>query len=245
MNPVMLQDLGVIAYQDAWDYQEALFRENVDKKLEARKKELSGEIFSPPATRDYLLFCEHPHVYTLGKSGSSSHLLVNGKQLEELGATYLPINRGGDITYHGYGQLVAYPIFDLEHYFTDIHKFLRYLEEAVIRTVADFGILSGRIDKLTGVWVEPDNPAKARKICAMGIRCSRWVTMHGLALNINTDLDYFRHIVPCGIEDKAVTSMERELGRKIDAEEVKNKILYYFAELFSIRFDIADAVKKD
>ncbi len=236
MRTVYFRDLGTRGYQETWDYQERLFGENVSMKLEARKKELAGQDFEPAATRDYLLFVEHPHVYTLGKSGKPEHLLVDEPGLKAIGAQYLPINRGGDITYHGYGQLVAYPIFDLEYYFTDIHKFLRYLEEAIILTLADFGILAGRIDGLTGVWVDWEDQEKARKVCAIGIRCSRWVTMHGLALNINTDLSYFGHIVPCGIEDKAVTSMQAELGREVSIKEVKERVKSHLSSLFRIEF---------
>lgn len=236
MRNVHFEDLGVMKYQQAWDYQEQLFSKNVEEKLAARKQEIAGGLYQP-ITQDYLLFVEHPHVYTLGKSGSLDNLLVNEEELKNIGASFVPINRGGDITYHGYGQLVGYPIFDLEHYFTDIHKFLRYLEEAIIRTVADYGIVSGRIDGLTGVWVEPDNMDRARKICAMGIRCSRWVTMHGFALNVNTDLDYFENIVPCGIDDKAVTSMKAELGHEVSMDELKERVKFHLSQLFSIAFE--------
>ncbi|TNE82161.1 MAG: lipoyl(octanoyl) transferase LipB [Bacteroidetes bacterium] len=236
MRKVRFEDLGTREYQDTWDYQEQLFGENVNAKLAARRAEVAGEPFELH-TQDHLLFVEHPHVYTLGKSGKPENLLIDEAGLKEVNATYLPINRGGDITYHGFGQLVAYPIFDLEHYFTDIHKFLRYLEEAIILTLADYGISAGRIDGLTGVWIEPDNMDRARKICAMGIRCSRWVTMHGLALNVNTDLKYFEYIVPCGIDDKAVTSMQAELGHEVSIEEVKAKVKFHIAQLFSIAFE--------
>lgn len=250
-------DLGVIDYKEAWDYQEKLFAENVDLKFQHRQKEIAvpstvdsrqlsvaephithpTSHISLPKTKNHLLFCEHPHVYTLGKSGKPEHLLVDDQGLKEIDATYYKINRGGDITYHGYGQMVVYPIWDLETYFyTDIHKFLRELEEAVINTMVDFGIESGRVDGLTGVWVEGDNPDKARKICAMGIRCSRWITMHGIALNVNTDLNYFNHIVPCGIDDKAVTSMEKELNRQLDLTEVKKKFAYRLSQQFGIEF---------
>lgn len=237
MRKVIFEELGTMSYQEAWDYQEQLFGENVAIKLAKRKAEVAGEAYLGPDTKDYLLYVEHPHVYTLGKSGHLENLLVDEKGLEDINATFVPINRGGDITYHGYGQLVAYPIFDLEYYFTDIHKFLRYLEEAIILTLADYGIASGRIDGLTGVWIEPDNMDRARKICAMGIRCSRWITMHGLALNVNTDLNYFNHIVPCGIDDKAVTSLQAELGREVSMEEVKERVKSHLAQLFSIEFD--------
>lgn len=237
-------DLGIIDYKEAWDYQEKLFAENVDLKFQHRQKELavpstvdSRQSTEKPQTTNHLLFCEHPHVYTLGKSGKPEHLLVDDQGLKDIDATYYKINRGGDITYHGYGQMVVYPIWDLETYFyTDIHKFLRELEEAVILTMADFGIESGRVDGLTGVWVDGDNPDKARKICAMGIRCSRWITMHGIALNVNSDLNYFNHIVPCGIDDKAVTSMEKELNRQLDLTEVKEKFAYRLSQQFGIEF---------
>ncbi|MDX5321386.1 MAG: lipoyl(octanoyl) transferase LipB [Bacteroidota bacterium] len=241
MRKVIFEELGTMAYQEAWDYQEKLFGENVAIKLAKRKAEVAGIAYEGPETRDFLLYVEHPHVYTLGKSGHINNLLVDEKELEQINATFVPINRGGDITYHGYGQLVAYPIFDLEYYFTDIHKFLRYLEEAIILTVADYGIPSGRIDGLTGVWIEPDNMDRARKICAMGIRCSRWITMHGLALNVNTDLNYFKHIVPCGIDDKAVTSLEAELGHLVSMDEVKERVKRHLAQLFSIEFDEVNA----
>jgi lipoyl(octanoyl) transferase len=237
-------DLGIIDYKEAWDYQEKLFAENVDLKFQHRQKELavpstvdSRQSTEKPQTTNHLLFCEHPHVYTLGKSGKPEHLLVDDQGLKDIDATYYKINRGGDITYHGYGQMVVYPIWDLETYFyTDIHKFLRELEEAVILTMADFGIESGRVDGLTGVWVDGDNPDKARKICAMGIRCSRWITMHGIALNVNSDLNYFNHIVPCGIDDKTVTSMEKELNRQLDLTEVKEKFAYRLSQQFGIEF---------
>lgn len=237
-------DLGIIDYKEAWDYQEKLFAENVDLKFQHRQKELalpstvdSRQSTEKPQTTNHLLFCEHPHVYTLGKSGKPEHLLVDEQGLKDIDATYYKINRGGDITYHGYGQMVVYPIWDLETYFyTDIHKFLRELEEAVINTMADFGIKSGRVDGLTGVWVDGDNPDKARKICAMGIRCSRWITMHGIALNVNSDLNYFNYIVPCGIDDKAVTSMEKELNRQLDLTEVKEKFAYRLSQQFGIEF---------
>lgn len=252
MVPVKKIDLGVVDYQQAWDYQEQLFAESVNLKVEARKLELSNEIlnskseirnFTPetqnfkPQTSNYLLFCEHPHVYTLGKSGKPEHLLVDNEGLANINATYYKINRGGDITYHGFGQMVVYPIWDLETYFyTDIHRFLRDLEEAVILTLADYGITAGRVEGLTGVWVEGDNPEKARKICAMGIRCSRWITMHGIALNVNTDLNYFNYIVPCGIDDKSVTSIAKELGQPLNLTEVKQKFSFYLSKVFGIEF---------
>lgn len=246
MVAVKKTDLGVIDYKEAWDLQEKLFAENVNIKLEHRRQELERESIVngqqsteilPPATTNHLLFCEHPHVYTLGKSGKPENLLVDGEGLKSIHATYYKINRGGDITYHGFGQMVVYPIWDLETYFyTDIHRFLRDLEEVVIMTLADYGIEAGRVDGLTGVWIDGENPDKARKICAMGIRCSRWITMHGIALNVNTDMTYFEHIVPCGIDDKAVTSMQQELNRQIDLTEVKEKFAYRLSQVFGIDF---------
>ena len=229
MRQVTFKDLGQIDYKEAWDYQESLFKKNVDLKLEARKKG-----FENPNTSNHLLFCEHPHVYTLGKSGSEDNLLIKPDQLGEIGATYYKINRGGDITYHGPGQIVAYPILDLDHFFTDIHKYLRFLEEAVIATLRDYGIVASRFEGYTGVWIDADN-ARARKICAIGIKCSRWVTMHGIAFNINTNLDYFEHIVPCGIEDKAVTSMKQELGKEVDIEAVKVKLRQHLSTIFDFQ----------
>jgi len=236
MRKVNFQELGTMPYQEAWEYQEKLFGENVAIKLAKRKAEVAEEDYVGPDTTDYLLYVEHPHVYTLGKSGHLENLLVDEQGLKDIDATFVPINRGGDITYHGFGQLVAYPIFDLEYYFTDIHKFLRYLEEAIILTLKDFDIQSGRIDGLTGVWLDYDDSDRARKICAMGIRCSRWITMHGLALNVNTDLTYFGHIVPCGIDDKAVTSMQAELGHEVSMDAVKERVKYHMAQLFSTAF---------
>lgn len=222
---VIFKDLGIIDYKEAWDFQEAIFKETVQRKIDAR----NGLTTEP--TKNYLLFCEHPHVYTLGKSGSKENLLLDENGLANYNATYYEINRGGDITYHGPGQLVGYPIFDLDHFFTDIHKYLRFLEEAVIQTVADFGIVAGRVDGLTGVWVDFDgeNP---RKICALGVKSSRWVTMHGIGFNINSDLSYFSHIIPCGIQDKAVTSMEQELGQKLDMNAVAEVLKVKLADLF-------------
>ncbi len=227
MEQVILEKLGLIDYQKGWDYQEQLCKQNVDVKLAQRKN-----LPSPGETRHHLLLCEHPLVYTLGKSGDESHLLAKHDTLKELGISYYKINRGGDITHHGPGQLVVYPIFDLEKFFTDIHKYLRYLEEAVIRTLAEYGIVAGRYEGYTGVWLDAETPNKARKICAMGIRCSRWVTMHGLALNVNNDLSFFGNIIPCGIEGKQVTSLERELGRKIPIEELSGKLVQQLSDLF-------------
>jgi lipoyl(octanoyl) transferase len=221
---VILQDLGQKDYKDTWDYQEELFAGIVSQKVQKREN---------PAieTNNYFLFVEHPHVYTLGKSGDVSNLLLSEKQLEAKGATFYKINRGGDITYHGPGQIVGYPIVDLENFFTDIHKYLRLLEEAIILTLAEYGIDSERSEGETGVWLGVGTPF-ARKICAMGVRASRWVTMHGFALNVNADLGYFDNIIPCGIKGKAVTSLHVELGRTVDEADVKSKILKHFEELF-------------
>lgn len=231
MQKVQFQDLGLIDYKEAWDYQEEVFKYNIDAKIENRK---ADKIITE--TINHLLFCEHPHVYTLGKSGDESHLLLSEALLKQKGATYYKINRGGDITYHGPGQIVGYPILDLDYFFTDIHKYLRFLEEMIILTLAEYGIEAGRYDGYTGVWLDADNPLKARKICAMGVRCSRWVTMHGFAFNINADLDYFNNIVPCGITDKQVTSMQKELSREIDVNEVKEKLKKHFLKLFEAEF---------
>lgn len=224
--------LGCIDYQEAWDYQEKLFAGLVDLKIANRKADAAGQQPTP----NYLVFCEHPHVYTLGKSGSENNLLISEEFLRHKQAAFYKINRGGDITYHGPGQVVAYPIFDLENFFTDIHQYLRLLEEAVIRTLAEYGLQAGRIAGLTGVWLGQEQ--RPRKICAMGVKCSRWVTMHGLALNVNTDLSYFSHIVPCGIPDKEVTSLQQELGRPVPLAEVEEKLLGHLAQLFEARIDI-------
>lgn len=225
---VQLIDLGTIDYQRAWDYQTELFEGIVQTKIENRKSDLEKP------TNNFLLFCEHPHVYTLGKSGSEENLLVDDKKLKELEATYYKINRGGDITYHGPGQIVSYPILDLDNFFTDIHKYLRHLEEAVILTLKEYSIDAGRIDGLTGVWIDHLEQKDPRKICALGVKSSRWVTMHGLAFNINTHLGYFDHIVPCGIDDKAVTSLEKELGKPQDVEKVKQLLRRNIEELFEM-----------
>lgn len=232
MQPlVYFRDLGLIDYKEAWDFQETIFKNTIQEKIQIR----NGD--NTITTKNYLLFCEHPHVFTLGKSGSESNLLLNELELEQEEATFYKINRGGDITYHGPGQLVAYPIFDLDHFFTDIHKYMRFLEEAVIQTLADYGIVSGRVDGLTGVWIDGDLPT-ARKICALGVKSSRWVTMHGIGFNVNSDLNYFTHIIPCGIDDKAVTSMQKELGRKLDMREVSNVLKNKLAQQFE--FDLVD-----
>jgi lipoyl(octanoyl) transferase len=228
MQKVFFQDIGLIDYKEAWDYQEKLFNEIVQQKVRNRQCSPTDQV----QTNSYLLFCEHPHVYTLGKSGLPEHLLINSEQLEEKKAKYYNINRGGDITYHGPGQLVVYPILDLDNFFTDIHKYLRLLEETVIGVLKEYSINAGRVEKCTGVWLDAENPQVTRKICAMGVRCSRWVTMHGLAFNINCDLNYFNNIVPCGIVDKSVTSLSKELSREIDMNEIKEKIKKHFSELF-------------
>jgi len=223
---VRVQDLGLKDYKETWDYQEQLFQETLDLKIRNRREELNLE------TPNHFLFVEHPHVYTLGKSGDISNLLVDEKVLEDKGATFYKINRGGDITYHGPGQIVGYPILDLDNFFTDIHKYLRFLEEMVILTLGEYGIKSERSPGETGVWLDVGTPF-ARKICAMGVRASRWVTMHGFALNVNADLGYFDMMIPCGIKGKAVTSLNVELGKKeVDLDEVKQKLLKHFQVLF-------------
>lgn len=223
---IELQDLGYKDYKQIWDYQEQLFKGIVDTKIKNRREEAGLK------TNNYFLFVEHPHVYTLGKSGDLSNLLLSEQQLAEKGATFYKINRGGDITYHGPGQIVGYPILDLENFFTDIHKYLRLLEEMIILTLADYGLKAERSPGETGVWLDVGTPF-ARKICAMGVRASRWVTMHGFALNVNANLGYFDNIIPCGIRGKAVTSLNVELGKKIvDQAEVKQKLLKHFSNLF-------------
>jgi lipoyl(octanoyl) transferase len=226
---VHFEDLGLVDYQEAWDYQEQVFAKTIAHKIENRISD------KPILTKNHLLFCEHPHVFTLGKSGKEQHLLLNASELKQKQASYYKINRGGDITYHGPGQLVAYPIFDLDHFFSDIHKYLRFLEESVIQTLSEYGLDSGRVEGLTGVWIdaETDHP---RKICAMGVKSSRWVTMHGIGFNVNTDLSYFEYIVPCGIEDKAVTSMKKELGREIDMKKLKSILKVKLAEIFDYEY---------
>lgn len=229
MKSIYLQDLETMDYKMAWDYQEALFDEIIQVKRKNRNENLKRQ------TTNHFLFVEHPHVYTLGKSGNFNNLLLTEDQLKAKGATFYKINRGGDITYHGPGQIVGYPILDLDNFFTDIHKFMRYLEETIIRTIAEYGLKGERSVGETGVWLDVGTPF-ARKICALGVRSSRWVTMHGFALNVNTDLGYFDNIIPCGIRGKAVASMKGELGRQINQNEVKEKILKHFAELFEAEF---------
>lgn len=229
MPAVTFKDLGLIDFKEAWDYQEFLFKENIDIKIRAR----NGE--SDLSTQNFLLFCEHPHVYTLGKSGKQGNLLLDEKGLEENQAAYYKINRGGDITYHGPGQLVVYPIFDLDSFFPDIHKYMRFLEQSVINTLEKYGIRGERVEGLTGVWID-GNSQSARKICAMGVKSSRWVTMHGIGFNINTDLSYFSHIIPCGIDDKAVTSLEHELGEKVSLEDIKTILKEELAKQFEYKY---------
>jgi lipoyl(octanoyl) transferase len=223
-------DLGLMDYQQAWDYQTNLFQSILDVKAQNRSLPINEQRI----TNNYLLFCEHPHVFTLGKSGEEKNLLVKKEDLHTIEATYYHINRGGDITYHGPGQIVVYPIIDLENFFTDIHQYMRLLEESVIQTLAEFNIKSGRIKGLTGVWIDFENEKTARKICALGVKTSRWVTMHGLAFNINTLLEYFSYIIPCGIEDKAVTSLQKEMKAHQDFQYVKSILKQKIVTLFGM-----------
>ena len=224
---VSFKDLGLIDYKECWDFQEELFAEILAVKSSNRKENKTVE------TNNHLIFCEHPHVYTLGKNGDEKNLLVNEDYLKSRGATFHKINRGGDITYHGPGQLVGYPILDLDNFFTDIHKYLRFLEEAIILTLKEYGLESERSPGETGVWFDVGTP-KARKICALGVKSSRWVTMHGFAFNVNSDLSYFGNIIPCGITDKSVTSLQKELGREVDMNEVRNKLKAHLVKLFEM-----------
>ena len=226
---VQFVDLKLIEYKQAWDLQETLLNRIATVKLANRG--LDDVLKS--STNNYLLFCEHPHVYTLGKSGDESHLLLQESFLSTIGATYFKTNRGGDITYHGPGQLVGYPILDLENFYTDIHLYLRMLEEAIIKTCEGFGLIAGRIEGLTGVWIDPASD-KARKICALGVKASRWISMHGFALNVNTDLTYFSHIVPCGIATRGVTSLQQELGREMDLQVVYDIVKAHLNDLFKM-----------
>jgi lipoyl(octanoyl) transferase len=227
---VELEDLGLIDYKQCWDYQTKLFDASVQLKIKNRKFP-EDRVF----TKNHLIFCEHPHVYTLGKSGDLKNLLIDGPKREEKNISFYKINRGGDITYHGPGQLVVYPILDLDYFFSDIHKYLRLLEEAVILTLKDYGISGQRLDGFTGVWVDAKK-VTPRKICAIGVKCSRWVTMHGIGFNINSNLDYFNHIVPCGIEDKSVTSLQKETNQEIDMKELKLRFKKNFKILFGINW---------
>lgn len=228
---VAFKDLGIKDYQETWDYQESVFQDIVDIKIKNRRESAGLE------TPNHLLFVEHPHVYTLGKSGDFSNLLLGQAELKARNIDFYKVNRGGDITYHGPGQIVGYPILDLDNFFTDIHKYLRYLEEMVILTLEEYGLVGERSEGETGVWLDVGTPF-ARKICALGVRASRWVTMHGFALNVNTDLAYFDYMIPCGIKDKAVTSLHQELGKEyIPLEEVKQKLLTHFQNLFEVEFN--------
>ncbi|NLN33968.1 MAG: lipoyl(octanoyl) transferase LipB [Flavobacteriaceae bacterium] len=234
MKEILFKDLGINQdYQKIWDYQETLLAEAVEIKSRNRAKEKSGQN-DFEQTKNHLLFVEHPHVYTLGKSGHIENLLASQDFLSQIEASFVKTNRGGDITYHGPGQLVGYPILDLDNFKPDIHLYMRNLEEVIIKTVKDYGLKGERSKGETGVWFDVGKPF-ARKICAMGVKASRWVTMHGFALNVNSDLKYFEYIIPCGIQDKAVTSLERELGREIPIEEVKEKVIAYFAEVFEAK----------
>jgi len=222
-------DLGMVDYKQAWDYQTDLFNSILETKAANRERSKTDQ----QITKNFLVFCEHPHVYTLGKSGNEKNMLIGKEELHTIGAQYFPINRGGDITYHGPGQLVVYPVLDLENFFTDIHKYMRLLEESVIQTLTEFGVPAGRIAGLTGVWIDAEGP-RPRKICALGVRTSRWVSLHGLAFNVNPDLSYFTHIVACGIEDKGVTSLEKELGARQDMTHVKVVLKNKIASLFEM-----------
>jgi len=229
MPKVIFRDLGLIDYKKAWDYQERIFSKIVETKSANRKNNTNNP------TDNYLLFCEHPHVYTLGKSGNEKNLLVNNDYLKSKEATFYKINRGGDITYHGPGQIVGYPILDLDNFFTDIHKYLRLLEESIILTLKEYDLKAERSNGETGVWFDVGKK-NARKICALGVKTSRWVTMHGFAFNINSDLSYFKDIIPCGITDKNVTSLQKELGKKIDIKKVKKRVKKHLSDIFKIEF---------
>lgn len=232
---VVYKDLGVVAYKDAWEYQEELMQRNVKAKLSVKNiVDATADVaVLNDTTRNYFLLCEHPPVYTLGKNGNSNNILISSEQLLEKQIEFYQTNRGGDITFHGPQQIVGYPILDLEKFYTDIGRYLYEIEEVIILTIAEYGIKAGRSKGETGVWIDPGKPAQARKICAIGIRCSRWITMHGFALNVNTDLSYFNNIIPCGITNKQVTSVEKELGHKVDINEVKGKICRNFQQVFN------------
>ena len=236
MQPlVYFEDLGKTSYMEVWDYQEHLLQQNLAIKSQLRKLEESGQSNEPGlSTRHHLLFVEHPPVYTLGKSGDPANILISEEERKAKGIEYYPTNRGGDITFHGPDQLVGYPILDLEQFETDIAKYLRKLEEVIILTIADYGLKGARSSGETGVWLDPEVKGRERKICAMGVRCSRWITMHGFALNVNTDLNYFNHIVPCGIQNKQVTSIEHELQHPVPMQEVKERVKYYFQQVFGV-----------
>lgn len=233
---IAYEHLGTIEYKQAWDYQESLLLENLDIKKRNRERELAQRDDAAESTKSHFLLCEHQPVFTLGKSGHIENLLVNNEYLKEKGISFFKTNRGGDITFHGHGQIVGYPILDLEMIKPDIVVYMRNLEEIIIRTLAEYGIKSERSNGETGVWIDTEIPHKARKICAMGVRTSRWITMHGFALNVNTDLAYFNMIVPCGIQHKQVTSMEKELNKNIPVQEVEEKIKMHFQEVFGVNF---------
>jgi len=228
---IKFKDLGIMDYSTAWEYQENLMKNTIEIKMKNRKSPVEQMMETP----NYFLFVEHPHVYTLGKSGDENNMLISTETLEKINASYVKTNRGGDITYHGYGQIVGYPVLDLENFFTDIHRYMRNLEEVIILTMADYGLKGERSQGETGVWLDVGKPF-ARKICAMGVKASRWVTMHGFAFNVNTDMKYFDYIIPCGIKDKQVASLEQELGQKVNIDEVKNRIKKHFAEVFNCQF---------
>ena len=236
MESVEFRDLGLMEYKAAWDYQENLLKENLRIKSVVHSSDVVVDTKLLP-TKHYLLFVEHPPVYTLGKSGKIEHVLINEEQRQQQGIEFFHTNRGGDITFHGPQQIVGYPIFDLEKFYTDIGRYLRELEEVIILTLEDYGIIAGRSSGETGVWIDATIKGKERKICAMGVRCSRWVTMHGFALNVNTDLNYFNHIIPCGIADKKVTSIKQELGMEVDIDEVKTKLKKNFSRVFNVSIE--------
>jgi lipoyl(octanoyl) transferase len=235
MQEVLFSDLGKMDYQAAWDYQEKLLRENVRIKSEWRKDPGEGTGSGQPPTRHYLLFVEHPPVYTLGKSGHAENVLIDETQMKEKGMQFFRTNRGGDITFHGPGQIVGYPVLDLEKFYTDIGRYLRELEETIILLLAEYGILGERSPGETGVWIDPAIKGRERKICAIGVRCSRWITMHGFAFNVSTDLSNFGNIIPCGIQDKQVTSLEKELGHSVPMEDVKEKMKRQFGKVFGVK----------
>jgi len=233
MESVEFRDLGSMEYKAAWDYQESLLQENLRIKSVIHNSDAVIDRTTLP-TKHYLLFVEHPPVYTLGKSGSIQNVLINEDQRRQQGIQFFHTNRGGDITFHGPQQIVGYPILDLEKFYTDIGRYLRDLEEVIILTLDEYGIVAGRSAGETGVWIDASEKGKERKLCAMGVRCSRWVTMHGFALNVNTDLNYFNHIIPCGIPDKKVTSIKQELGREVDIQEIKEKLKTNFSKVFNV-----------
>ncbi len=234
MQAVNYKDLGIIEYKAAWDYQESLLQQNVDLKTVARKENSNYDTGALP-TRHYFLICEHEPVYTLGKSGNINHVLMSKEELAKNGISFFNTNRGGDITFHGLQQIVGYPILDLEKFYTDIGRYLRNLEEVIINTIAAYGIIGERSKGETGVWIEPGVRGRERKICAIGVRCSRWITMHGFALNVNTDLRYFNNIIPCGIQNKQVTSLEKEVGHKLNYDEVKDELKRNFEKVFDVK----------